>query len=115
MYARLWEFRVREGRLVEFAESVQSMGPDASQELGFRGVLFMRSRSGDGRPKSMLISLWESRAHLRASDKGMFLPRALGRLAVLCEAHPVIREFEVPFARFLDKKARIPTADGPDT
>ena len=42
-----------------------------------------------------MIGLWQSRAHLRESDQGLFLPRALAHLITCCNGFPLIQEHQV--------------------
>jgi quinol monooxygenase YgiN len=95
MYARTWRFTILPGKLDEFTESVRTLLPQARKERGFRGFLVLRSRSSDSKTRCTMIALWQSREHLRASDEGLFLPRALAHLITCSEGYPVIQEQEV--------------------
>lgn len=98
MYARTWRFTILPGKLDEFVESVRSLTPKAKKERGFRGFLVFRSPFNDPKPRCTMIGLWQSRAHLRASDEGLFLPRALAHLITCCDGYPVIQEQDVLFS-----------------
>jgi quinol monooxygenase YgiN len=95
MYARTWRFTILPGRLDEFMESVRTLLPDAKRERGFRGFLILRRLYNDPKPRCTMIGLWQSRAHLRASDEGLFLPRALAHLITCCDGYPLIQEQDV--------------------
>jgi quinol monooxygenase YgiN len=95
MYARTWRFTILPGRLDEFMESVRTLLPDAKKERGFRGFLVLRRLYNDPKPRCTMIGLWRSRAHLRASDEGLFLPRALAHLITCCDGYPLIQEQDV--------------------
>jgi quinol monooxygenase YgiN len=95
MYGRTWRFTILPGKLDEFVESVRTLLPDAKKERGFRGFIILRSPSIDPKPRCTLIGLWQSRAHLRASDEGLFLPRALAHLIACSDGYPVIQEQDV--------------------
>lgn len=95
MYARNWRFIILPGKLDEFVESVRTLLPEAKKERGFRGFIVLRSVFNDPKTRCTLIGLWQSRAHLRASDEGLFLPRALAHLITCSDGYPVIQEQEV--------------------
>lgn len=95
MYARMWRFTILPGKLDEFVESVRTLLPEAKKERGFRGFVVLRSLYSDPKPRCTMIGFWQSRAHLRASDEGLFLPRALAHLITCCEGYPVIQEQDV--------------------
>lgn len=101
MYARTWRFIILPGKLGEFVESVRTLTPEAKKERGFRGFLVFRSLYDDPKPRCTMIGLWQSRAHLRASDEGLFLPRALAHLITCCEGYPVIQEQDVLFSEIV--------------
>lgn len=95
MYARTWRFTIVPGKLDEFIESVGTLLPEARKERGFRGFIVLRSIFNDSKIRCTMIGMWQSRAHLRASDQGLFLPRALAHLVTCSEGYPVIQEQEV--------------------
>jgi quinol monooxygenase YgiN len=95
MYARVWHFKIVPGKFAEFAAAVKSLLPEARKERGFRGFLVLRSHSNRPESQAMMIGLWESREHLRASDQSLFLPRAIAHLITCSEGFPLIQEHEV--------------------
>lgn len=101
MYSRMWRFIILPGKLDEFVESVRTLTPQAKKERGFRGFLLFRSLYNDPKPRCTMIGLWQSRALLRASDEGLFLPRALAHLITCCEGYPVIQEQDVLFSEIV--------------
>jgi quinol monooxygenase YgiN len=101
MYARTWRFTILPGKLDEFVESVRTLMPEAKKERGFRGFMLFRSLYNDPKPRCTMIGLWQSRAHLRASDEGLFLPRALAHLITCCDGYPIIQEQDVLFSEIL--------------
>lgn len=94
MYARVWRFSIRPGKLEEFSELVRTLVPEARKERGFRGFLVLRGHREEP-PECTMIGLWQSRAHLRESDHGLFLPRALAHLITCCTGFPLIQEHQV--------------------
>jgi quinol monooxygenase YgiN len=101
MYARTWRFTILPGKLDEFIDSVRTLLPEAKKERGFRGFIVLRSISRDSKIRCTMIALWQSRAHLRASDEGLFLPRALAHLITCSEGYPVIQEQEVALSELI--------------
>lgn len=95
MYARIWRFTILSGKLAEFVESVRTLLPEAKTEPGFRGFIVLGRPSDDPKPYCTMIGLWQSQDHLRTSEKGLFLPRALAHLITNCEGYPLIQEQEV--------------------
>jgi quinol monooxygenase YgiN len=95
MYSRVWHLDILPGKLEEFAEAVRTLVPEARKERGFRGFLVLRAHSDKAKPRALMIGLWESRSHLRASDRTLFLPRAMAHLIAYCEGYPLIQEHEV--------------------
>jgi quinol monooxygenase YgiN len=95
MYARLWRFTIAPGKLDEFVASVRSLLPEAKKERGFRGFILLRGLIDEPKTYCTMLGLWQSRAHLRASDEGLFLPRALAHLITSCEGYPIIQEQDV--------------------
>lgn len=95
MYARTWRFTILPGKLDEFIESVRTLLPEAKKERGFRGFVVFRNLHNDPKPRCTMVGLWQSRAQLRASDEGLFLPRALAHLITCCDGYPTIQEQDV--------------------
>ena len=101
MYARSWRFTILPGKLDDFVGSVRTLLPEARKERGFRGFIVLRNLFSDAKVRCTMIGLWQSRAHLRASDEGLFLPRALAHLITCSEGYPVIQEQEVPLSELI--------------
>jgi len=95
MYARVWRFNIRPGKLEEFSEAVRTLVPEARKERGFRGFIVLRGRTEEEVTECTMIGLWQSRAYLRESEQGLFLPRALAHLITCCTGFPLIQEHEV--------------------
>jgi len=95
MYARVWRFSIRPGKLEEFTDAVRTLVPEAKKERGFRGFLVLRGHRDEPNPECTMIGLWQSREHLRQSDQGLFLPRALAHLIASCTGFPLIQEHQV--------------------
>lgn len=94
MHARIWQLRVRRGKLEEFKNALHSLIPAAQQQGGFLGVLALGSDEKEASDIS-LISLWESLNALRASERNMLVAQAISRFVSCCEGLPQIQEREV--------------------
>ena len=94
MHARVWQLRVRLGKLEEFKNALHSLIPAAQQQSGFLGVLALGSGER-GVSDISLIALWESLGALRASEHNMLVAQAISRFVSCCEGFPQIQEREV--------------------
>jgi quinol monooxygenase YgiN len=99
MYARATEVRVLPGKLYEFTSAVQSIYPMLRQQGGFRVMLVLGDPEQQS-PEATIISVWDSRADLEASEKNMFLYQALSRLLGYCEGFPKIKAHRVLASEF---------------
>jgi quinol monooxygenase YgiN len=104
MYARVWRFTIQPGKLDDFTEAVRTLVPDAKKERGFRGFLVMRGRRDEPKVGCTMIGMWQSRDALRASDEGLFLPRALAHLITCCDGFPLIQEHELLVSEFVTEQ-----------
>ena len=102
MHARVWELRIIPGKLEEFTRATRSLIPKARQQQGYRGVVILRSKE-DTAERATLISVWNSLADLKASEKNLFLYEAIARIVGCCEAFPNIEEHEVLLSEFSQK------------
>lgn len=94
MHARVTEYQVAADKMKLFVKAAESMLPKLRKQEGFRTLLVMRpSKSNPGR--AMIISVWDSLADLKASEKSLFLYQALSRLMAYCKGFPDISEYEV--------------------
>ena len=110
MYARVSEFRVPLEKLQGFISAVESVMPLIHKEAGFRAVLLLK---GEGSPTLVrAISVWDSLEDLRASEKSMFLYRAISRVMEFSKGFPMMEESEVLLSDFpvpVSAKASVPT------
>lgn len=100
MYARVTQFRIQPGKVEEFQQTLRSVIPSAKKEKGFRGLLILRG--GVEAPlDGHVLSLWETREDLRASEKSLYFYGALARVMRCCDGFPTILEQEVLLNEFL--------------
>ena len=94
MYARVWQLRIRQGRLQEFRATVSSLVAPANRQPGFRGSLALLNDESDA-PRVTWIGVWDSRDDMRASERNMFLMQAISRVLGCSEGFPQITEHEI--------------------
>jgi quinol monooxygenase YgiN len=100
MYARLWQLRIKPGKLDEFRESLSSLVQLARRQSGYRGVLVL----GTGRheaPDLTVVAVWDSLEQLRASETNLFLMQAISRYMSCCESMPHVSEQELLATDFI--------------
>ncbi len=94
MHARVVECQVLPDKLKGFVKAVESMLPKVRKQEGFRTLLVLRGDKKDP-AKAMIVSVWDSLADMRASEKNLFLYQALSRLMSHSKGLPTISEREV--------------------
>lgn len=102
MHARVWELRIAPGKIEEFTRAIRSLIPAARQQKGYRGVVVLRTK-GDSPDQARLIAVWDSLAALKASEKDLFLYKAIARIVGCCQEFPEIGEHEVILCEFSQK------------
>jgi len=104
MYARVWQLRIRPGKVDEFENEMSSLVSMARRQPGYYGVLALRSGSADS-PEVTLIAVWASLEAIRASEKNLFLMQAISRYLACCEGVPNVIEKEVLASDFIASAA----------
>jgi quinol monooxygenase YgiN len=94
MYGRVWQLRIRPGKLDEFRSAIGSLTAPAFRQPGFRGSLALVSDHTEA-PEVTLIGVWDSLEEMRASERNMFLMQAISRVLGCCEGFPQITEQEI--------------------
>jgi heme-degrading monooxygenase HmoA len=94
MHARVTQYRIRPGKMEEFAAGVDSLIPALHKLAGFRSLLILRGGEPN-KPEATAISIWDTVAELRAGDNNIFYYQALARLLACCDGFPAVREQEV--------------------
>ena len=99
MYARVTNVQVLPGRLKGFVKAVESTVPMLRRQEGFRTLLVLRWSKKEP-TKATVISVWDSLADLKGSEKNLFLYQALSRLISHSKGFPDIQECEVLLTEF---------------
>jgi heme-degrading monooxygenase HmoA len=100
MVARVTHYRIREGKMEEFAAAVKSLMPAMDKLHGFRVLLVLRGEDPTSR-EIMAVSVWDSAADMRNSDNNESYYHVLARLLSCCESlSPMWHEQEVLVSKF---------------
>jgi len=94
MHARVWQLRVKPGKLAEFRAALLSLSAPARQQPGFRGSVAIGSGKPDA-PEVTVVAVWDSLEALRASERNLFLMQAISRVICCSEGFPQITEHEI--------------------
>lgn len=101
MHARVTQFRIRPGKLEEFAAAVDSLVPLMHQQQGFKSLMVLRGDSAPGTgPEATVITTWDSLDSLRANEENLYFYRAMARVMAFSEGFPAIHEHEVLVSEF---------------
>lgn len=99
MHARVSEYQVLPDKTKAFVKAAESMLPKLRKQEGFRALLVMRGAKKDP-GTAMIVSVWDTLADLRASEKSLFLYQALSRLMAYTKGLPELSECEVLLTEF---------------
>lgn len=99
MQARVTQFRIREGKLADFIEAMDSTLPLMRQQQGFRGVLVLRGEPAAA-PEVTVISAWDSADSLRASEENLYFYRAMARALEFSDGFPAVSEQQILASEF---------------
>jgi len=99
MVARVTHYRIREGKLEEFASTVLSLTTAMDKQSGFRVLLVLRAEDPASRD-AMAISVWDSALDLRNSDNDTFYYDVIARLLSCCESFSPMHQQEVLVSKF---------------
>lgn len=99
MIARITRFRIRPGKLEEFAATAESLMATMDDLAGFRVLLILRGEDPGGRD-AISISVWDSVEHLKSSENDKFYYGVLKRLMGCCESFSPMHEHEVLKSKF---------------
>ena len=94
MYARVWQLRIKPGKLQEFRAALRSLTAPARQQPGFRGSVALGTGSEEAREVT-LIAVWDSLEDIRASERNLFLMQAISHILGCSDGFPQISEQEV--------------------
>jgi heme-degrading monooxygenase HmoA len=99
MIARVTRFRIRLGKVEEFATTAESLMATMDKLTGFRVLLLLRGENPDGRDATS-ISVWDSAEDLNNSENNTFYYDALVRVMSCCESFSPMHQHEVLKSKF---------------
>jgi quinol monooxygenase YgiN len=105
MHARVWQLRLRPGKVQDFKDTLSSVADLAQQQEGYRGVLALASGKSES-PDVTVVALWDSLQAIRASENNLFLTQAISRFLACCEDLPHITEQELLASDFIATSVR---------
>ena len=94
MIARITQFRIRPGKVEEFAAMAENLMAAMGKLDGFRALLLLRGDDPSGRD-AMSISVWDSAEHLKSSENDKLYYAGLARLMTCCESFSPMHQHEV--------------------
>jgi heme-degrading monooxygenase HmoA len=99
MVARVTHYRVRPGKLDEFATTVQSLTSAMDKLKGFRVLLILRGDEAASQEVTA-ISTWDSIEDMKDSDSDSFYYHVVSKLIGCCESFSPMHEQEVMVSKF---------------
>jgi heme-degrading monooxygenase HmoA len=99
MIARVTRFRIRLGKVEEFATMAESLTATMDKLAGFRVLLLLRGEDPTGRDATA-ISVWDSVEDLKSSENDAFYYEALARVMNCCESFSPMHQHEVLKSKF---------------
>ncbi len=99
MIARVTRYRIRPGKVEEFAATSESLMAALDKLAGFRVLLLLRGEDPGGRDATS-ISVWDSVEHLKSSENNAFYYEVLVRLMSCCESFSPMHQHEVLKSKF---------------
>ncbi len=99
MIARVTRFRIRLGKVEEFAAMAESLMVAMDKLAGFRVLLLLRGEDPSGRDATS-ISVWDSAEDLNNSENDTFYYDALVRVMGCCESFSPMHQHEVLKSKF---------------
>jgi len=85
MIARITRYRIRPGKVEEFASTVESLMASSDSLKGFQALLVLRGEDPNGLDATA-ISVWDSPEDLKSSDNDAFYYQVLKSLMGCCES-----------------------------
>lgn len=99
MVARVTHYRIRPGKVEEFAATIKPLTSAMDKLPGFRVLLILRGEDSTGRDATA-ISVWDSAADLKNCDNDAFYYDLLTQLLSYCESFSPMRQQEVLVSKF---------------
>ncbi|MGA7855817.1 MAG: antibiotic biosynthesis monooxygenase [Candidatus Acidiferrales bacterium] len=102
MVSRVTHYRIRPGKVQEFAATIAPLIAAMDKLPGFRVLLVLRGEGEESRD-AMAISVWDSAADLQNSDNDAFYYEVLAQLISCCESFSPMHRQEVLVSKFANK------------
>jgi|SRR5580704_13320920 heme-degrading monooxygenase HmoA len=99
MVARVTHYRIRVGKVEEFAATLESLIPAMDRLKGFRVLLVLQGPDPESR-EATAISVWETPADMRESDNDEFYFHTVAKLLTCCESFSPMHEQKVLVSKF---------------
>ncbi len=99
MVARVTRYRIRPGKVEEFAATVESLTGALDKLDGFRVFLLLRGENPDGRDATAL-SVWDTVEQMKTSENDKFYYGVLKTLMGCCESFSPMHVHEVLKSKF---------------
>jgi quinol monooxygenase YgiN len=94
MHARVWQLRIKPGKLAEFRAALGGLTAPAHRQQGFRGSLALVADRSES-PQVTVIGVWNSLEDIRNSERNMFLMQAISHVIGCSDGFPQISEQEI--------------------
>jgi len=102
MIARVTRYRIRLGKVEEFASRAETLMTAMEKLAGFRVLLLLRGEDAGGRDATS-ISVWDSVEDLKSSENDTFYYDALSRVMNCCESFSAMHQHEVLKSKFASR------------
>jgi len=105
MIARVTRFRIRPGKVEEFAATAETLMAAMGKLDGFRVFLLLRGENPGGRDATA-ISVWDSIEQMKSSENDTFYYGVLKSLMGCCESFSPMHVHEVLKCKFADPQRK---------
>lgn len=102
MIARVTRYRIRLGKVEEFASRAETLMAAMEKLAGFRVLLLLRGDDPGGRDATS-ISVWNSAEDLKSSENDTFYYDALSRVMNCRESFSAMHQHEVLKSKFASR------------
>jgi len=103
MVARVTRYRIRPGKVKEFAATTESLTAHLDKLDGFRALIVLQGEDPEGR-EATAISVWDSAEQLKSSENDSFYYEAIKRLMGYCESFSPMHLHQVIHSKFNNPK-----------
>lgn len=101
MVARVTRYRIRPGKIKEFAATTEALTAHLDQRDGFRALIILRGEDPEGQDATA-ISIWESAEKMKSTENDQHYYEAIKLLMGYCESFSPMHVHEVIHSKFKD-------------